>query len=98
MNCEALNRSLSTWRRKIKALITCGPTWVALDDVRVLSNVSTGELGHLLAQKLKTAGARVTLIEGPVTHRLENKLVRVIKYQFFDELAEILKSELKKKI
>ena len=48
-----------------RILITCGPTWVALDDVRVLSNRSTGELGRLLARKLKAAGAQVTVLCHP---------------------------------
>jgi len=81
----------------MKVLITCGPTWVPIDDVRVISNVSSGEMGHLIAQAFRAAKAKVTLIEGPVTHTLVDKKIKVIKYRFFDELAQALKQELVKK-
>ncbi len=80
-----------------KILITCGPTWVALDDMRVISNRSTGELGHLLAQKLSAAKAKVTLLEGPVTHSIHAHGIKVLKFCFFDEFSVLLKSELVKK-
>lgn len=81
----------------MNVLITCGPTWVPVDDVRVISNISSGEMGHLIAQSFKKAKAHVTIIEGPVTHVLQDKGIKVIKYRFFDELARIFKSELRKK-
>ncbi|MBF0504012.1 MAG: phosphopantothenoylcysteine decarboxylase [Candidatus Omnitrophica bacterium] len=82
---------------KINVLITCGATWTAIDDVRVISNISTGEMGHLIAKAFKRAGARVTVIEGPVTHSLSDRGIKIIKYRFFDELAGLLKAELVKK-
>lgn len=78
-------------------LITCGPTWVPIDSVRVISNSSTGEMGHLIAKDLKRFGAQIILIEGPVTHAVDLKSIKVIKFQFYDELVEILKKQLKKK-
>ncbi|MBI4308744.1 MAG: phosphopantothenoylcysteine decarboxylase [Candidatus Omnitrophica bacterium] len=80
----------------MKVLITCGPTWVAIDDVRVISNRSTGAMGHAIAGEFRKAGARVTLIEGPVTHSLKANGIKVVKYQFFDELAQALKAECQK--
>lgn len=47
-------------------LITAGPTREALDPVRYLSNFSTGKMGFALAQAAAEAGAKVTLIAGPV--------------------------------
>lgn len=81
----------------MKVLITCGPTWVPIDDVRVISNVSTGEMGHLIAGEFLNTGAQVTLIEGAVTHPWSSKGVKVLKYRFFDELAKLLKQEAGKK-
>ena len=78
-------------------LVTCGPTWVPIDSVRVISNTSTGQMGHLIAQKLTQRGARVTLLEGPVTDPTPVGSVKVIKFRFYDELEKFLKSELKKK-
>ncbi len=80
-----------------KILITCGPTWVAIDDMRVISNRSTGEMGHLLAKALSSAKAKVTLLEGPVTHSYHSPSVKVYKFSFFEELSALLKSELSKR-
>lgn len=78
-------------------LITCGPTWVAVDDMRVISNRSTGRLGHLLAERFLKEKSSVTLIEGPVEERLNNKNIKVIRYNFFNELEVLLKKELTKR-
>lgn len=80
-----------------RILITCGPTWVAIDDMRVISNRSTGEMGHVLAKALQSARAKVTLLEGPVTHSLDPKGIKVLKFSFFDELDLLLKKELPNK-
>lgn len=79
-----------------RVLITCGPTWVPLDSVRVLSNISTGKLGQALAQGLNKKGYRVTLLEGAVETPLANNKIRILKFKTFDELFKKLKSELKK--
>src|SRR5690348_10454722 len=78
-----------------RILVTCGPTWVAIDDMRVISNRSTGELGRILAGQLKAAGARVTVLEGPVAEPLNDRSVRVVKFLFFEELAALLHKELR---
>ena len=79
-----------------RVLITSGPTWVAIDDVRVISNKSTGRLGQLLAKHCLKDGAKVTLIEGPVTKPADEKKIRTIKFCYYEEFYKILKSELKK--
>ena len=48
------------------ALITAGPTREPLDPVRFLSNHSSGKQGYAIAGALARAGARVTLVSGPV--------------------------------
>jgi len=80
-----------------KILITCGPTWVPIDTMRVISNRSTGTLGHLLAEDFTRAGAKVTLLEGPITRTLTQTKVKIIKFTFFDELIHLMSTELKKK-
>ena len=47
-------------------VITSGPTYEAIDPVRFLGNRSSGRQGHAIAQSAVGAGARVTLISGPV--------------------------------
>jgi phosphopantothenoylcysteine decarboxylase/phosphopantothenate--cysteine ligase len=49
-----------------RVLITAGPTREAIDPVRYISNHSSGKMGFALAQAAADAGARVTLIAGPV--------------------------------
>ncbi|WP_026471277.1 bifunctional phosphopantothenoylcysteine decarboxylase/phosphopantothenate--cysteine ligase CoaBC [Alkanindiges illinoisensis] len=48
-------------------VITAGPTREAIDPVRYVSNHSTGKMGFALAEACRDAGAKVTLIAGPVT-------------------------------
>ncbi len=47
-------------------LVTAGPTREPLDPVRFLSNPSSGRMGFALAAAARDAGARVTLVSGPV--------------------------------
>ncbi|MBI5416002.1 MAG: hypothetical protein HZA29_04220 [Candidatus Omnitrophica bacterium] len=79
-----------------RVLITCGPTWVPVDDVRVLSNQSTGALGQQIALDCALAGARVVLLEGPVQRPLSSAGIRTLKFSFLAELEELLKKELRK--
>jgi phosphopantothenoylcysteine decarboxylase/phosphopantothenate--cysteine ligase len=65
--------------------------------VRVISNNSTGELGHCIVRALIKKEALVTLLQGPVLHSENLKSVRVIKFNYFDELSKLFKNELKKK-
>lgn len=51
-------------------VVTAGPTREAIDPVRFITNRSTGKQGLALAQAALDAGARVTLIVGPVTEPL----------------------------
>ncbi len=82
---------------KLKILVTCGPTWVPIDQVRVISNASTGLMGHAIADAFIKQGASVTLLEGPVTHVWYNAKVQVVKYCFFDELSFQFKRLLKQR-
>lgn len=49
----------------VSILITAGPTREHLDDVRFLSNGSSGRMGCALAKAAKLAGHRVALVLGP---------------------------------
>ncbi|WP_150287439.1 bifunctional phosphopantothenoylcysteine decarboxylase/phosphopantothenate synthase [Rhabdaerophilum calidifontis] len=48
-------------------LITAGPTHEPIDPVRYIANRSSGKQGYALAAAAREAGARVTLVSGPVT-------------------------------
>jgi phosphopantothenoylcysteine decarboxylase/phosphopantothenate--cysteine ligase len=78
-------------------VVTAGPTREAFDAVRFLSNRSSGKMGYALALEAWRAGARVTLISGPVTlpPPAEVHLVRVtsaaqMHQAVLDARAEVL--------
>jgi phosphopantothenoylcysteine decarboxylase/phosphopantothenate--cysteine ligase len=50
----------------MRILITAGPTREYLDDVRYLSNDSSGRMGYSLAEAARDAGHEVVLVSGPV--------------------------------
>ena len=50
----------------IHILVTAGPTHEPIDPVRVIANRSSGKQGFAIAAAAAAAGARVTLIAGPV--------------------------------
>lgn len=49
----------------IKALVTAGPTYEALDPVRFIGNHSTGKMGVAIAEELVSRSADVHLVLGP---------------------------------
>lgn len=50
----------------LRVLITAGPTREPIDPVRYISNRSSGKMGYAVAAAAAEAGARVTLVSGPV--------------------------------
>ncbi|MCF7965020.1 MAG: bifunctional phosphopantothenoylcysteine decarboxylase/phosphopantothenate--cysteine ligase CoaBC [Methylobacter tundripaludum] len=50
-----------------KVLISAGPTREPLDPVRYITNRSSGKMGYALAAAALKAGAKVTLVSGPVS-------------------------------
>jgi phosphopantothenoylcysteine decarboxylase/phosphopantothenate--cysteine ligase len=48
-------------------IVTSGPTHEPIDPVRYLANRSSGRQGHAIAAAAAAAGARVTLVSGPVS-------------------------------
>ncbi|WP_341709017.1 bifunctional phosphopantothenoylcysteine decarboxylase/phosphopantothenate--cysteine ligase CoaBC [Halopseudomonas sp.] len=58
-------------------LINAGPTREAIDPVRYISNHSSGKMGFALAEAAAEAGARVTLVTGPVNLPTPARVQRV---------------------
>ena len=63
---EALSAHANLLNGK-RLLITSGPTQEALDDVRFLSNRSSGKMGAALVRAALALGADVTVVSGPVS-------------------------------
>jgi phosphopantothenoylcysteine decarboxylase/phosphopantothenate--cysteine ligase len=51
----------------LKVVVTAGPTREHMDDVRFISNRSSGKMGYALARAALSRGAEVVLISGPVS-------------------------------
>ncbi|MGH8370852.1 MAG: bifunctional phosphopantothenoylcysteine decarboxylase/phosphopantothenate--cysteine ligase CoaBC, partial [Gammaproteobacteria bacterium] len=62
----ALAEGVGSLLRNAQVLITAGPTREPIDPVRFLSNRSSGKMGFAIARAAAEAGARVTLVSGPV--------------------------------
>lgn len=58
-------------------VITAGPTREAIDPVRYITNKSSGKMGFALAEAAAEAGAKVTLIAGPVNLPTPSRVDRV---------------------
>ncbi len=58
-------------------LISAGPTREFLDPVRYITNRSSGKMGYALAEAALNAGAKVTLISGPVNLTSSDKITRI---------------------
>jgi len=53
--------------KKIRCLISAGPTREWIDPVRFISNPSTGKMGYALAEAALARGFEVDLVSGPVS-------------------------------
>ncbi|RMW38892.1 MAG: bifunctional phosphopantothenoylcysteine decarboxylase/phosphopantothenate--cysteine ligase CoaBC [Nitrosopumilus sp.] len=79
-----------------KVLMTAGPTIEYIDPVRVITNLSSGKTGVLLASELISSGAKVTLIYGP-GNKEPPKGAKIINVTTNKEMFDATKKELKKK-
>jgi len=81
---------------KKRILMTAGPTIEYIDPVRVITNLSSGKTGVLLASELVSAGAKVTLVYGPGIAKPPNG-PKVIPIRTTKEMFDAVKKEMKKK-
>jgi len=57
----------------MRVLITLGPTQEPIDDVRFITNASSGKMGAALAEEALRRGHEVTVVSGPVSIQLPVK-------------------------
>lgn len=74
-------------------LVTAGPTHEPIDPVRYIANRSSGKQGFAIAAAAAAAGARVTLVSGPV-HLPTPPGVDRIDIESARDMAEAVKSSL----
>ncbi|HEY5041989.1 MAG TPA: phosphopantothenoylcysteine decarboxylase [Verrucomicrobiae bacterium] len=83
----------------MNCIVTAGPTFEPLDDVRRLTNFSTGRLGTELANFLAARGHHVTLLVGEVaTYAGEHRAQSVRTFSTTADLRAKLKSFSGKKV
>ena len=76
-------------------LVTAGPTRERLDDVRFISNFSTGKMGYEIAQAALDKGYKVTLISGP-TGIAPPKGARLLQVESASEMEKAVRINFKK--
>ena len=78
----------------MKFIVTCGPSFEPIDEVRRLTNFSSGELGVLLTEQLVAAGHEVFCLKGSgATHRdpAANARCHVRRFDTNDDLLARLR-------
>ena len=83
----------------MNCIVTAGPTYEPLDDVRRLTNFSTGRLGTELANYLAARGHQVVLLIGETAvYAGERKAQRVESFTTTTDLRDKLKTLSAKKV
>jgi len=80
-------------KKKLKALVTAGPTREYIDPVRFITNKSSGKQGFELARSLSEKGFRTTLISGPTNLKPEEN-INFIKVETADEMFKATQNNL----
>tara|TARA_A100000164_G_C21837867_1_gene738617 strand:- start:25 stop:1230 length:1206 start_codon:yes stop_codon:yes gene_type:complete len=73
--------------KKLKALVTAGPTNEYIDPVRYITNKSSGKQGYEIAKSLSKRGFDTTLISGPTSLKIDES-INLIKVETADEMFE----------
>ncbi len=79
--------------KKIKALVTAGPTNEYIDPVRFITNKSSGKQGYELAKSLSKRGFDTTLISGPSNLQIDDN-VSLIKVETAEEMFKAIQKNL----
>jgi phosphopantothenoylcysteine decarboxylase/phosphopantothenate--cysteine ligase len=77
-------------KKKIRALVTTGPTREYIDPVRYISNESSGKQGYELALALSKLGVDTTLVAGPTSLNY-SKDIKVEKINSGEEMMSAVK-------
>jgi len=79
--------------RKIKALVTAGPTNEYIDPVRFITNKSSGKQGYEIAKSLFRRGFDTTLISGPTNLKIEDD-INIINVETAEEMFKATQKNL----
>ena len=71
--------------KKLKALVTAGPTKEYIDPVRFFTNKSSGKQGYEIAKSLSRNGYQTTLILGPTNLKINDE-INVVKVETAEQM------------
>ncbi|MHA1441548.1 MAG: bifunctional phosphopantothenoylcysteine decarboxylase/phosphopantothenate--cysteine ligase CoaBC, partial [Candidatus Heimdallarchaeota archaeon] len=71
-----------------KVVVTAGPTRAWIDDIRFITNPSSGKMGLELAKEAKSRGADVTLIIGPTNISQPNIGLNIIHIDTTQDIVD----------
>lgn len=69
-----------------KVLVTAGPTYESIDPVRFVGNYSSGKMGIEIARNLRSRGAEVHLVLGPVSQPFDLHGLNVTRVRSAEEM------------
>ena len=75
--------------KKVRALVTAGPTNEYIDPVRFITNKSSGKQGYEIAKSLHNRGFDTTLISGPTNLQIKEN-INLIKVETAEEMFKVL--------
>ena len=79
--------------KKLKALVTAGPTKEYIDPVRFITNKSSGKQGYEIAKSFYKKGFDTTLISGPTNINIEPG-INLIKVETAEEMLKATQESL----
>ncbi len=91
----ASKNSVVAKSKSIQVLITAGGTTEPIDDIRVITNKSTGKTASVLADHLAESGFEVTFMHSENSIKPRNPTT-LVSFTSYEDLSLKLKSELKK--
>ncbi len=85
--------SITGKNKKIKAIVTAGPTNEYIDPVRFITNKSSGKQGYEIAKSLSKRGFNTTLISGPTNLSIDEN-INLIKVETAEEMFKAIQKSL----
>ena len=74
-----------------QVLITTGPTYEKIDPVRFIGNHASGKMGFALAEVAAGLGAKVKLISGPTSEKINHPSILVYKVVSSEDMLNAVK-------
>ncbi|MDH5186820.1 MAG: phosphopantothenoylcysteine decarboxylase, partial [candidate division WOR-3 bacterium] len=82
--------------KRLRVLVTAGPTYEYIDPIRIITNPSSGKMGIAIARELYKRGAQVTLVYGPGTE-IAPSYLKIINVKTTVQMHNVVINELKSK-